>query len=190
MGNDLDSPVETDLRLARRLRALRLERHWSLDELATRSGVSRATLSRTENNEVSPTAALLGRLCAAFEMTMSRLLAEVESDHSALVLRDDQPLWIDPGTGFRRRSVSPPSPDFACELLRCELPAGTQIHYPAAPRAGLEHHLYMLSGTLELTVDGRTHVLSQGDCLRYHLHGPSAFKAGAQESVHYVLVLR
>ena len=52
-------------RLAQRLRELRHERGWSLDELAARSGVSRATLSRLENNEVSPTAAVLGRLCPA-----------------------------------------------------------------------------------------------------------------------------
>ncbi len=65
----------TDARLAQRLRELRMERSWSLEELATKSGVSRATLSRIENNEVSPTAAVLGRLCAAFELTLSRLLA-------------------------------------------------------------------------------------------------------------------
>ena len=51
-----------DARLAQRLRELRLKRSWSLEELATKSGVSRATLSRIENNEVSPTAAVLATL--------------------------------------------------------------------------------------------------------------------------------
>ena len=57
---------DTDTRLAQRLRQLRGERSWSLEELATKSGVSRATLSRIENHEVSPTASVLGKLCAAF----------------------------------------------------------------------------------------------------------------------------
>ena len=36
--------------------------------------VSRASLSRLENAEVSPTASVLGRLCAAYGLTMSRLM--------------------------------------------------------------------------------------------------------------------
>ena len=67
-----------DQRIAQRLRALRGERGWSLDELARRSAVSRATLSRLENAEVSPTTAVLGRLCSAFGLTMSRLLARLQ----------------------------------------------------------------------------------------------------------------
>jgi transcriptional regulator with XRE-family HTH domain len=54
-----------DLRLAERLRALRRARRWSLDELSALSGVSRASLSRIENGDVSPTASVLGRLAAA-----------------------------------------------------------------------------------------------------------------------------
>jgi transcriptional regulator with XRE-family HTH domain len=181
---------DTDTRLAQRLRELRLERRWSLEELAVRSGISRATLSRTENNDVSPTAAVLGRLCAAFELTMSRLLAQVELDQPALVPKKAQPEWVDPETGFRRRQISPPAADFECELLRCELPAGREIHYPVPPRKGLEHHLYLESGALELTVDGGVHTLRKGDCLRYKLHGASAFKALHGRAAHYFLVVR
>jgi transcriptional regulator with XRE-family HTH domain len=180
----------TDARLARRLRELRIERSWSLEELATKSGVSRATLSRIENNEVSPTAAVLGRLCAAFELTLSRLLAHIESDLPALVPRKAQPVWIDPETGFRRRSISPPSPDFECELLQCELPAGVQIDYPLPPRQGLEHHLYLESGALELNIEGSMHRLSPGDCLRYRLHGASSFRVPHRGSARYLLVIR
>jgi transcriptional regulator with XRE-family HTH domain len=179
-----------DLRLARRLRALRLERGWSLETLCERSGVSRATLSRTENGQVSPTAAVLGRLCAAFELTMSRLLAQVEDEHPALLPREAQPLWVDPDTGFRRRSVSPPASGFDCELLSCELPPGAEIAYPAPPRAGLEHHLHLVSGSLELTLDGSAHLLREGDCLRYKLRGASAFRALGDAPVRYFLVIR
>jgi transcriptional regulator with XRE-family HTH domain len=181
---------DTDTRLAQRLHQLRMERSWSLEDLATKSGVSRATLSRIENNEVSPTASVLGRLCAAFELTMSRLLADVESDLPALVPRKAQPVWIDSETGFRRRSISPPSPDFECELLQCELPAGAQIDYPLPPRQGLEHHLYLESGALELRVDGSTHRLAEGDCLRYRLHGASAFRVLNRRPARYFLVIR
>ena len=75
-----NAPIDTDLdrRIAQRLKALRQERGWSLDELAGLAGVSRATLSRLENADVSPTAAVLGKLCAAHGLTMSRLMMMVE----------------------------------------------------------------------------------------------------------------
>ena len=66
-----------ELRIAQRIRSLRSERQWPLEELATRSGVSRASLSRIENGEVSPTAAVLCKVCAAFGLTLSRLMVLV-----------------------------------------------------------------------------------------------------------------
>jgi transcriptional regulator with XRE-family HTH domain len=181
--------AESDRRLAERLRELRTERRWSLDDLAGRSGVSRATLSRLENNEVSPTASVLGRLCAAYGLTMSRLLAEVEGQAAALVSPENQPVWTDPETGFRRRSVSPPAPDFACELIECELPAGIHIAYDVSPRPGLEHHLYLKAGALEVTVGGHAYALSPGDCLRYRLYGASAFRTPKGRGAKYLLVI-
>ena len=141
------------MRLAERLRALRRARSWSLDELSALSGVSRASLSRIENGEVSPTASVLGRLAGAHRTTVSRLLADIEGDAPALVRRSEQREWVDPATGFRRRLVSPPAVGFDCELLSCELPVGARIDYPLPPRLGLEHHLYLMDGALELTIE-------------------------------------
>ncbi len=190
METDAPSRGSADLRLAQRLRELRRARRWSLDELSALSGVSRASLSRIENGEVSPTASALGRLAGAHGLTMSRLLAEIEGDAPALVARADQPEWIDPATGFRRRSVSPPSLDFECEVLQCELPAGARIDYPLPPRLGLEHHLYLQEGALELTIEGQVHRMSAGDCLRYKLVGASSFLAAGRRPARYILVLR
>ncbi|MDQ0475067.1 helix-turn-helix domain-containing protein [Labrys wisconsinensis] len=164
-----------DQRIAQRLRALRAERNWPLDELARRSGVSRATLSRLENAEVSPTTAVLGKLCTAYGLTLSRLMHLVEGDFAPLVRRADQAVWTDAGIGFRRRVVSPPAQNLAGEALECTLEPGTHVAYDGPPRPGLEHHLVMLEGQLRLTVEGRTHALEAGDCLRYQLFGPSSF---------------
>ena len=189
MGDLVESET-ADLRLARRLRELRQARRWSLEELAAATGLSRATLSRIETGEVSPTAAALGRLAAAHGQPISRLMAEVEQQAPALVRRADQPEWVDPATGFRRRSVSPPSAAYDCELLHGELPAGARIDYPLPPRAGLEHHLYLLEGALELMVDDALYRLSPGDCLRYKLFGASRFHAPGPDAARYLLVVR
>lgn len=176
-----------DRQIARRLRALRTEHGWSLDQLAGRAGVSRATLSRLENAEVSPTASVLGRLCAAYGLTMSRLMHMVEAEFAPVVRRDAQPVWSDPDVGFRRRSVSPPAQALAGEVLECALGPGVRIGYDEPPRPGLEHHLLMLDGRLEVTLDGRAHDLRPGDCLRYRLFGASAFVTPEGSGARYLL---
>ncbi|WP_300069482.1 XRE family transcriptional regulator [uncultured Ruegeria sp.] len=176
-------------RLANHLGELRKARRWSLDQLSEHSGISRATLSRMEKGEVSPTAESLGRLCAAYGVPMSRLLMMVEDSFDPKVPFDRQAEWRDPETGFTRRSVSPPSAGLTGEVLECHLPRGADITYEAPPKPGQEHHLIMLDGMLTLTVDNTAHMLSGGDCLRYHLSGPTRFETGARRGARYILVL-
>jgi len=181
--------ADLDRRIAQRLKALRQERGWSLDELAGLAGVSRATLSRLENADVSPTASVLGKLCAAHGLTMSRLMMMVEDDFVPLVPEREQTVWIDDSAGFRRRSVSPPAQQLAGEVLACELAAGARIAYDHSPQPGLEHHLLMLEGELHITVDGQTHALAPGDCLRYQLFGASLFITPPHRGARYLLFI-
>ncbi|MFY0478329.1 helix-turn-helix domain-containing protein [Achromobacter marplatensis] len=181
--------ADLDRRIAQRLKALRQERGWSLDELAGLAGVSRATLSRLENADVSPTASVLGKLCAAHGLTMSRLMMMVEDDFVPLVPEREQAVWVDDSAGFRRRSVSPPAQQLAGEVLACELMAGARIAYDHSPRPGLEHHLLMLEGELHITVDGQTHALAPGDCLRYQLFGASLFITPPHRGARYLLFI-
>jgi transcriptional regulator with XRE-family HTH domain len=178
-----------DERLAHRLAELRTEHGWSLDELAARSGVSRSTLSRLERAEISPTAALLGRLCAVYERTMSRLLAEVESEPPRVVRAAEQAVWRDQASGFTRRSVSPPHADLRGEVVEGTLRPGADISYDAPPVAGLEQHLWVLEGAVEITTDGRAHRLETGDCLRFRLWGGSRFRCLGATPARYALLV-
>ncbi|QVQ26519.1 helix-turn-helix domain-containing protein [Achromobacter deleyi] len=189
MENTVSPDPDLDRRIAARLKTLRQDRGWSLDDLAGRAGVSRATLSRLENAEVSPTASVLGKLCAAHGMTMSRLMLLVEDDFVAWVPQRAQAVWVDDSVGFRRRSVSPPAQRLAGEVLACELDANASIAYDQSPRPGLEHHLLMLEGELSITVDGQAHKLLPGDCLRYQLFGASAFATPPHSGARYLLFI-
>lgn len=189
MEDAIKDDIDFDSQIAARLRALRAERNWPLDELARRSGVSRATLSRLENAEVSPTANVLGRLCAAYGITMSRLMRMVEEEFAPLVPHAAQWVWTDPTNGFERRSVSPPNAALAGEVIECRLKPATRISYPEASKPGLEHHLVLLEGRLTFTIAGRSHELSAGDCVRYQLHGSTEFVTPADVGARYILFM-
>ncbi|MFI7134119.1 helix-turn-helix domain-containing protein [Nonomuraea sp. NPDC050153] len=180
---------EVEVRLAGRLAELRVERGWSLEELASRSGVSRSTLSRLERGEISPTAALLGKLCAVYGHTMSRLLAEVESEPPQLVRAGAQAVFRDDESGFVRRSVSPPQPGMRGEVVEGRLRPGADISYDAPPVPGLEQHIWVLEGVVEITANGHAHTVEAGDCLRFRLWGPSRFRCPGPDPVRYALLV-
>lgn len=184
-----DTEPDLERRLAARVAALRLERALSLDDLAAQTGLSRATLSRIERAEVSPTAAQLGRLAAAFGWTISRLMAAAEGAAPMLVREADQPRWTDPETGFRRRIVSPPGPGLRIEMIEGVLPAGASVAYPGPPMAGMEQHILMLAGMLDFTIEAATHRLDADDCLRAVLRGPTRLRAPGPEAARYLIAI-
>ncbi|MGW6542640.1 helix-turn-helix domain-containing protein [Streptomyces massasporeus] len=187
MRSDETDPV--DARLGARLAELRAERDWSLGELADRSGVSRSTLSRAERAEISPTASLLNRLCAVYGRTMSQLLSEVEAGPEAVVRSAAQPLWQDRASGFVRRSVSPPHTALRGELVEARLAPGADLAYDRPPVAGLEQHIWILEGALEVTAQDTEHRLDTGDCLRMRVWGPTRFRCADPGGVRYLLAV-
>ncbi len=60
--------------IGQRLRALRQEKGLTLQEVARRSGISMSTISKIENDRVSPTFASLLKLAEAFEMPLTTLI--------------------------------------------------------------------------------------------------------------------
>jgi transcriptional regulator with XRE-family HTH domain len=178
-----------DVGIARRLARLRAERGWSLDEIADRTGISRATLSRIERGELSPTAAMLGKLCTAYGWTLSRLMADAETRPPNLVSARQQTEWTDPESGYRRRAVSPPSPNLRGELVEVRLPARATVAFATSPLSGLEHHLWMLSGSLRLDVEGAAFDLHSGDCLRYVLTGATRFRNTGKGEARYLVAI-
>jgi transcriptional regulator with XRE-family HTH domain len=182
-----DAVVER--RIAERLGQLRSERGWSLDDVAERTGISRATLSRIERSELSPTAAMLGKLCSVYGWTLSRLMADAETRPPNLVPVAEQAVWTDPESGYRRRAVSPPASELRGELVEVTIPAGASVSFDVSPIAGLEHHLWMLEGALALDVEASRFQLRAGDCLRYVLSGRTHFQATGTRAARYLVAM-
>jgi len=175
-------------RLARRIRLERDGRGWSLAELAERSGVSKATISKIERAEVSPTAVVLVRLASAFDLTLAGLMLRAESQGERVSRAADQQVWRDPETGYLRKQVFS-RPDNPVELLRVEMPAKQRVTLPASSYTHIRQALWVLSGSLVITEAGTRHVLAAGDCLGF---GPPAETTFANETASpctYVVAL-
>ena len=171
--------AETEARIARRIRLERDTRFWSLADLAARSGVAKATISKIERQEMSPTAVTLLKLATAFDLTLAGLLLRAEAEEGRLSRAADQPLWQDPETGYLRRQIFSRA-DFPLELVQVTMPPGQSVTLPAASFARIRQLLVVQSGALVLTEAGNDrHQLAAGDCLAF---GPPADTIFANES--------
>lgn len=180
-------PQSLGHRLSRHLRTLRHGRGWSLQDLATRSGISRASLSRIENGTVSPTAETLAGLCGAYGLALSRLMMALEDWVPALIAGAGQPEQHDPATGLTSRTVSPPAPALRAEILEGHLPPDSAIETLAG--GGRERHLVMLDGALTVTAGATAHQLTTGDCLRLIDVTCCRLRTGPARGARYLLVL-
>ena len=161
MGNIPEYEIMDDA-LAARLSALRQSAGLTLEDVAESSGISRATLSRIERGDNSPTASALGRLCAAYNVTMSQLLMEVEEDAPRLIARSDAVTWTDPQSGFERTAISPPARGYGIELVWGELPSGATVEYGAPPVPGMEQHIILFDGPVAFAASAAGCMSSSG----------------------------
>jgi transcriptional regulator with XRE-family HTH domain len=176
-------------RIARRLAFLRAERGWSLDELADRAGISRATLSRIERAKLSPPTAILIHLCGVFGWTLGRIVADAESASPTLIARAQQPLRAQRGSLARRRVVSPPTEGLRVELLEEHIPAGGVVSLERGAASGLERHLWLLAGAVAISVSGTEFQLGAGDCLRWQGAEHAAVRSLGKRGARYLVAI-
>ncbi len=169
---------DTGARIARRVRLERDARGWSLADLAERSNVSKATISKIEREEMSPTAVILVRLAGAFDLTLAGLLLRAEGERERLSRAADQPIWREPDTGYVRKQVFS-RPDHPVELVEIELPAGERVVFPASSYAHIRQVVWVQAGELVIREGGERHQLGTGDCLGF---GPPAEVTLSNES--------
>lgn len=179
---------QVTLRLAQRIRVEREARGWSQGELADRSDVSKAMISKIERGEASPTAALLGKLSGAFELTLATLLARAEGEAGQKMAFADQPVWQDPDTGYVRRQVFARG-EFPLELVRVEFPGGASVSYPAASYAFIRQVLWLLEGELVIREGAQETRLAAGDAYGFGEPAQSSITNPAAQACVYVVAV-
>lgn len=184
--------MDINARIARRVRELRDALGFSLDALAERSGVSRSNISLIERGQSSPTAVVLDRLATGLGVTVASLFEDSRAraaEPSPLARVADQPLWTDPASGYIRRNVSPPARS-AIQLVDVVFPAGQRVAYDTAAReVDVHQQVWMIDGSMELTVGDVLWRLHPGDCLAMRLDRPIVYRNTTRRPARYLVAL-
>jgi transcriptional regulator with XRE-family HTH domain len=186
--------MDINARIARRVRQLRDGAGYSLEALAERSGVSRSNISLIERGQSSPTAAVLDKLAAALGVTLASLFEDdaagaPAAEPSPLARVAEQPLWTDPASGYLRRNVSPAARS-PIQLVDVVFPAGQRVAYDAVRRDNEVHQqVWMIDGSMELTVGDTAWRLEAGDCLSMQLDRPIVYRNPTRRPARYLVAL-
>jgi transcriptional regulator with XRE-family HTH domain len=178
--------------IARRVRELRDTHGFSLDALAERSGVSRSNISLIERGQSSPTAVVLDKLATGLGVTVASLFeasAEPVAEPSPMARVVEQPVWKDPASGYVRRNVSPPGVGSPIQLVDVIFPAGQRVAYETAREVETHQQVWMIDGTMEMTVGGTLWRLETGDCLAMKLDGPLVYRNPTRKPARYLVAL-
>ena len=148
--------------LARTLQSLRAERGWSLDQLATRSGVSKGVLVALEQARSNPNLATLARISDAFGVPVTYLVdvpaerqrAGDRAGPGADPVARDRPAGRGPSSPRPRHPGRP-----SCGAGR-SCPA--RSFGGDAARPGDREMVWVQEGTLTLTVAGTRHQVGPG----------------------------
>src|SRR5262245_29915068 len=170
---------EADVRVGRRLRALRLERGLSLAELAARAGISIGALSQIERGKSSLRVRVIWPLAAALDIEPSALITgDNDTVNDLYCVRASSRRSIPvKSEGVAKELLSPPAAALTGMLVTVEPDGGTTDSYS---HPGHEFG-FVLSGEVELTVDSSRYVLKAGDSFAFKNTLPPAVRnAGAE----------
>jgi transcriptional regulator with XRE-family HTH domain len=163
--NDLDDQIQSQLcSFGARLRELRRQRGWTLQELACRSGLSRAFLSRLESGGRQASIAAALTLSRIFDVSLASLFESQLATEPCVIVRSADAVEKSIN-GLKYLPLSSAGRFFNLQPLRIRV---------SPARRGHEHYhhdgeewIYLLSGALTLSLAGKTYDLAPGDAAHF-----------------------
>jgi quercetin dioxygenase-like cupin family protein/DNA-binding Xre family transcriptional regulator len=168
-----------------RLQELRLRRNWTLQELADRSGLSKAFLCRLESGDRQASIAAVLTLSRIFGVSMASLFESEVAAEPCVIVRK--------GEGIEQRvnglayvPLSKANRLFNLQPIRVRVSQG---------RRGDEHYhhegeewIYVLSGLLTLSLGGKTYELNPGDAAHFDSRLPHRLISRGRGDAELLLV--
>jgi transcriptional regulator with XRE-family HTH domain len=184
------SPATPPLRVGAKLKAARKARRLNMRDLASRVGCSESLISKIENDKVTPSLPTLHKIAAELGTSIGKMFAEGNAD-SGVVSRHGQRPIISVGAIGRDGSVGIRLEGVAIdgELLYSSI----HVIDAGGDSGGFIQHVgeelaYVLEGRVEINLDGRIHVLHQGDSLFFPSEVPHSYRNTGRETARILWI--
>ncbi len=168
-----------------RLRELRLRRGWTLQELAARSSLSKAFLSRLESGGRQASIAAALTLSRIFDVSLASLFDSPLVETPCVIVRAGDAVERNVH-GLKYAPLSAAGRFFNVQPLRVRV---------SPSRRGHEHYhhegeewIYVLSGKLTLSLAGKTYDLEPGDAAHFESRLPHRLIARGDQDAEVLVV--
>jgi transcriptional regulator with XRE-family HTH domain len=179
MNKTIEENIRPDA-LGEKLKTLRLRKSMGLVELGQHTGLSPAMLSKLERSKLFPTLPTLMRIAMVFGVGLEFFFTDERKRHVVSIARKKERLRFPENTGGGSIAYNFESLDF--KATERKLNAFYAEFESIAPQKARQHQhagvelLYLISGTLELTIGSETYTLEAGDAVY--------FDSGVRHSYH------
>jgi transcriptional regulator with XRE-family HTH domain len=180
--------AELTARVAANLRDHRRKRDMSLDQLAQRTGVSRAGLSQIETCKTNPSIGVLWKIAAGLGIPFADLLGEKEQSISTL-RRVDAQVLRSTDRKFESRPLMPGSGAGPIEVY--ELLLSARARHTSDPHGPNTRELVVvLSGALRMIVGDQVEELGPGDSMLFNANLPHVYEnPGSSEARYHDIII-
>jgi transcriptional regulator with XRE-family HTH domain len=157
-----------------RLRAARLAARKTMAEVADEAGLTKGFLSKLERDLANVSVASLMRLCDALGIPVGSLFEQPKGE---VVRAGERPRVNFGGTGGIREYLLTPSAERRVQAILSDIaPGGGSGEEPYSLPADVEF-VFVLRGSLEVTLDGAPVTLADGDAFTFPAGAPHSFLA-------------
>jgi transcriptional regulator with XRE-family HTH domain len=177
-----------------RIRAYRHEQGMTLKQLGAATGLSHPFLSQVERGLARPSVRSIAAIARALQVPPEALWSDLDAPRTRyvdVIRRPEAPILGltevgDQGTA--RVLYDEGQPFFVLELSG----GSAEFADPPRPRGAGECLLYVVRGSVEVSIDGTPHALSEGDTIVFSGVLPSAFRntGGAKTRALFVVARR
>lgn len=183
------SPDPVGERLCARVREMRKQRGWTLEQMSAACGVSRSMLSQIERNQANPTLAVAYRIAQALGMTLGDLVESPGATSAIDVIRaDDRTYHYRSDQDCRIRTLSPLHLEKDVEFYELLLRPGGKL-VSSAHFQGAREFLTIQKGTVRVRSEEEVRDLHRGDSAHYRADVPHAIEnSGKGDATAFLVV--
>lgn len=184
----MTTPDAVAATIGRNVRALRQQRHLTIDGLAAAAGVSRGTVIQVESGKSNPSIGTLVSLSEALQVGVASIVDTVGEPRVVVRRGSDAPrLWTSDAGSTATLRIGTDPPDLV-ELWDWTLLPGDAFDGLAHP-VGTEEILDVLTGRLAVWVGTTTVQLDVDDTVMFQAHAPHRYACLGEEPVRFTMVV-
>jgi transcriptional regulator with XRE-family HTH domain len=183
------------LKIGSKVRELRQKKHYTLQDVAAKSGLSKPFLSQIENDHVVPPVATLLKLARAFDVGLAYFFQdEVGIDRIAITRRDERvrverrPHHRKGEVNYIYEALDTKKTNKHMEPFLVEFPVQDTSEMIFMNHEG-EEFLHVLEGTLEFRSTDRLEVLEAGDSIYFESELSHSFRCLGERSARAIVVV-